>query len=224
MSNGVLIRDINKVTRITKKKNNKLKNNSNTSKNSNNRIKNASNDNNKINETASAANPFIWKKDINVWLTDEGQLYLQSWANDGLSNGEIALKMGINESTLYRWCNTDARIKTAITRGRDTMTMEVENMLYKCARGYSYEEEQVTKDGEIVVVQRYQPPSAEAQKFILTNRRKDKWKSKNEVALEAQVQAQTQVQVSRMDELADSLFGEEDNATTIEEAESISKV
>ena len=220
MSNGVLIRDINKVTRITKRKNNKLKNNSNTS---NNRIKNASNDNNSIKETASAANPFVWKKDINVWLTDEGLLYLQSWANDGLSNGEIALKMGINESTLYRWCNTDARIKAAITRGRDTMTMEVENMLYKCARGYTYEEEQVTKDGDIVVVTRYQPPSAEAQKFILTNRRKDKWKSKNEVALEAQVQAQTQVQVSRMDELADSLFGDDDNAT-IEETESISKV
>jgi hypothetical protein len=102
--------------------------------------------------------------------------------------------------------------------------MEVENMLYKCARGYSYQEEQVTKDGDIVVVTRYQPPSAEAQKFILTNRRKDKWKSKNEVALEAQVQAQTQVQVSRMDELADSLFGDDDNATTIEETESISKV
>lgn len=221
MSNGVLIRDINKCNRITKKKNNKLKNNSNTS---NNRIKNASNDSNSINETASSANPWVWKKDISVWLTDEGQLYLQSWANDGLSDEQICKKMGIAVSTLWRWCNQNENIRKAISRGRDTMTMEVENMLYKCARGYTYEEEQVTKDGDIVTVTRYQPPSAEAQKFILTNRRKDKWKSKNEVALEAQVQAQTQVQVSRMDELADSLFGDDDNVTTIEETESISKV
>ena len=209
MSNGQLIRDINKCNRIIKKKNNKLKNNSNTSKN---RLKNAASED-KINETVSAANPFIWKKDINTWLTDEGLLYLQSWANDGLSNGEIAKKMGINESTLYRWCNTDARIKTAITRGRDTMTMEVENTLYKCAQGYYYEEETVTKEGFIVKIQRYQPPSAEAQKFILTNRRKDKWKSKNEVALEAQVAAQAQVQattkVVTAEDVAKSIIGDE---------------
>ena len=86
MSNGTLIRDINKVTRITKKNNNKLKNNSNTSKN---RIKNTTSED-KISETVSAANPFIWKKDINVWLTDVGLLYLHSWANDGLNNEEIA--------------------------------------------------------------------------------------------------------------------------------------
>ena len=208
MSNGTLIRDINKCNRITKKKNNKLKNNSNTSKN---RIKNASNDSNSINQTASSANPFIWKKDINIWLTDEGQLYLQSWANDGLSNLEIAKKMGVCEDTFYRWCNQEPSIKSAVTRGRDTMTMEVENMLYKCAKGYTYQEEQVTKDGEIVVVTRYQPPSAEAQKFILTNRRKDKWKSKNEVALEAQVAAQAQVQattkVVTAEDVAKSIIG-----------------
>ena len=222
MANGTLIRDINKVTRITRKNNNKLKNNSNTR---NNRIKNSTSED-KISETVSAANPFIWKKDINVWLTDEGLLYLQSWANDGLNNEEIAKKMGIGETTLYRWCNTDERIRSAITRGRDTMTMEVENMLYKCAKGYTYQEEQVTKDGDIVVVTRYQPPSAEAQKFILTNRRKDKWKSKQEVALEAQVEAQTTIKVSEADKLADSLFGNEEDPEDeiIEEAKSVPNV
>ncbi len=222
MANGTLIRDINKVTRITKKNNNKLKNNSNTNKN---RIKNATS-NDEINQKASSANPFVWKKDINVWLTEEGQLYLQSWANDGLSNLEIAKKMGVCEDTFYRWCNQEPSIKSAVTRGRDTMTMEVENMMYKCAKGYTYQEEQVTKDGDIVVVTRYQPPSAEAQKFILTNRRKDKWKSKQEVALEAQVEAQTTIKVSEADKLADSLFGNEDDPEdeTVEETESIPNV
>lgn len=178
---------------------------------------------NEVAERASSANPFVWKKDISIWLTDEGQLYLQSWANDGLSNEEIAKKMGIGETTLYRWCNTDERIRSAIMRGRDTMTMDVENMLYKCAMGFKYTEQQVTKDGDIVEVERFYEPSAEAQKFILTNRRKDKWKSKQEVALEAQVQAEAKVEVSKMDQLADELFGEEQDEA-IEETESISKV
>ena len=65
-----------------------------------------------------------------------------------------------------------------------------------------------------------------AIKFILTNRRKDKWKSKQEVALEAQVEAQTTIKVSEADKLADSLFGNEDDPEdeTVEEAESIPNV
>ena len=100
-------------------------------------------------------------------------------------------------------------------RGRDTMTMEVENMLYKCARGFEYEEDAVTKDGEIVRVKKFQPPSAEAQKFILTNRRKDKWKSKNEVALEAQIAAQASVEISKSDSLAEDLFGDDEDNETV---------
>lgn len=207
--NGQLIRDCNKLKRITKKENNRKKSNSNNKT----RIKNSTIDNTSLNEKASSANPFVWKKDINVWLTEEGQLYLQSWANDGLSNIEIAKKMGVCEDTFYRWCNQAPSIKSAVTRGRDTMTMNVENMLYKCAMGYEYEEEQVTKDGDIVRVQRYQPPSAEAQKFILTNRRKDKWKSKQEVALEAQIAAQANVEISKSDSLADDLFGDDEDET-----------
>jgi hypothetical protein len=95
------------------------------------------------------------------------------------------------------------------------MTMEVENILYKCARGYMYEEDAVTKDGDVIRVQKYQPPSTEAQKFTLTNRRKDKWKSKNEVALEAQIAAQANVEISKSDSLADDLFGDDEDNETI---------
>lgn len=214
MSNGNLIKELKRVNKV----NNNISNNS--LKKNNTRLKNATSEDT-INQKASSANPFVWKKDINIWLTEEGQLYLQSWANDGLSNLEIAKKMGVCEDTFYRWCNQEPSIKSAVMRGRDTMTMEVENMLYKCARGYTYEEEQVTKDGEIVVVTRYQPPSAEAQKFILTNRRKDKWKSKQEVALEAQ--ATVQATVSQADSLAEELFGGDDTET-IEETKELSNL
>lgn len=209
--NGQLIRDCNKVKRIAKKENNRKKSNNNKNKTV---LKNSTSDA-VLSEKASAANPFIWKKDINIWLTDEGQLYLQSWANDGLSNVEIAQKMGVCEDTFYRWCNQEPSIKRAVTRGRDTMTMSVENILYKCAMGYEYEEDALTKDGDVVRIKKYQPPSTEAQKFILTNRRKDKWKSKNEVALEAQVAAQASVEISKSDSLAEDLFGDDEDNETV---------
>lgn len=197
MSNGNLQRDLKRGKKAVEK---------------NSRCKNSASDE-AISSRASAANPFVWEKKAEVWLTDEGQLYLESWANDGLTDEELCKKMGISVTTLWRWCNEHEKIKKAIMRGRDTSTMAVENMLYKCAMGFTYKEQQVTKDGDIVEVERYYEPSQEAQKFILTNRRKDKWKSKQEVALEAQVQAEAQVKLSQADQLADSLFGGDDNAT-----------
>ena len=214
MSNGILLKELRNTRRLSNISNNNSSNKKKTN-NKNTRLKNSTVNNTSLNEKASSANPFVWKKDINIWLTEEGQLYLQSWANDGLSNVEIAQKMGVCEDTFYRWCNQEPSIKSAVMRGRDFMTMEVENMLYKCARGFMYEEDALTKDGEVVRVQRFQPPSAEAQKFILTNRRKDKWKSKNEVALEAQIAAQATVEVSKSDSLADDLFGDDEDNETI---------
>ena len=212
MSNGKLNKELrvcNKLLNKTNKKNNSKKSNN----NKNTRCKNSTTKDSIDNiSNASTANPFTFKKkDITYWSSEEGLLYLESWANDGLTNQELAEKMGIGETTLYRWSNADERIRIAIMRGRDMSTIEVENTLYKCARGFTYTEQQVTKDGDIVEVERYYPPNAEAQKFILTNRRRDKWKSKQEVALEAQVQAQAQVQattkVVTAEDVARSIIG-----------------
>lgn len=220
MSNGNLIRDLKKANKVNNKSNS-IKNSNNTKKG----LKNSTS-NDTLNNRVSEANPFLPKKDINSWSTDEGLLYIQSWANDGLTDAEICKKMGIAVTTLWRWCNQEEKIRNAIIRGRDTMTMEVENMMYKCAMGFTYKEQQLTREGDIVEVERYYEPSQEAQKFILTNRRKDKWKSKQEVALEAQVEAQTTIKVSEADKLADSLFGNEDDPEdeTVEEAKSIPNV
>lgn len=220
MSNGNLIRDLKKANKVNNKSNS-IKNSNNTKKG----LKNSTS-NDTLNNRVSEANPFLPKKDINSWSTDEGLLYIQSWANDGLTDAEICKKMGIAVTTLWRWCNQEEKIRNAIIRGRDTMTMAVENMMYKCAMGFTYKEQQLTREGDIVEVERYYEPSQEAQKFILTNRRKDKWKSKQEVALEAQVEAQTTIKVSEADKLADSLFGNEDDPEdeTVEETESIPNV
>ena len=147
MSNGNLIRDLKKANKVNNKSNS-IKNSNNTN-NSKKGLKNSTSNDTLSNRT-SAANPFVFEKKKETWLTEEGQLYLESWANDGLNNQEIAKKMGVCEDTFYRWCNEEPRIKGAVIRGRDTSTMAVENMLYKCAMGFKYTEQQVTKDGDIV--------------------------------------------------------------------------
>ena len=158
--------------------------------------------------------PWEFEKKIDIWLQEDGQLYLESWASDGLTDEEIAHKMGISKTTFYVWCNKERAIRSAVMRGRDMSNIKVENTLYRCAMGYTYEEEQVTKDGDIVTVTRYQAPSIEAQKFILTNRRKDKWKSKQEVLLDAQATVQATVQaetkVITAEDVARSIIGDEE--------------
>lgn len=209
MSNGKLMRDCNNYKRnVLKKQNSKDDNNKKTTKG----LKNST-ANNVVDERSTKI-PWEFEKKIDIWCTEEGQIYLESWASDGLTDEQIAKKMGIVTSTFYTWCNKEKAIKRAVMRGRDFSNMQVENTLYKCAMGYTYEEEAVTKDGTIVKIQRYAQPSAEAQKFILTNRRKDKWKSKQEVMLEAQAQVQANVQaetkVITAEDIAKSIIGDED--------------
>ena len=37
------------------------------------------------------------------WLTEDALLMLRAWARDGLSDKQIAQRIGIAESTFYEW-------------------------------------------------------------------------------------------------------------------------
>ena len=157
--------------------------------------------------TKSAANPFIFEKKKDFWLSDEGLIYLEGLARKGLTDEQIAEAMNIHRSTLYVWCNENPTIKTAILRARAWQIHEVENAMYKCAMGYEYEEETVTKDGDVVTVTRYAPPNIEAQKFILANRSKGQWKAVQRIEDEAEANVNVK---SKSDTLAEELFGDDD--------------
>ena len=157
----------------------------------------------------SAANPFIFEKKIETWLEEENLILLEGWARGGLTDIELAKNMGINPSTLYVWCNKEPRIKSAITRGRTTEIFLVENALAKAALGYEYQEEQVTKDGDIVVVTRYQPPSQDAIKFFLTNRARDRWKARQDIDMNTNQQIEIR---TKADNLAEDIFGDKNES------------
>lgn len=122
------------------------------------------------------------------WLTEDGLMMLESYARDGLSDEQIAQKVGVATSTLYVWMDRFPAITEAIKKGKAPVDMEVENALLKRALGYDYEE--VTHDlrknpetGEqelmvVKVVKKHMPPDTLAQIFWLKNRKPAQWRDK----------------------------------------------
>ena len=122
------------------------------------------------------------------WLTEEGLVRLEGWARDGLTEEQIAGKIGINRSTLQRWKLTHSNICNTLKKGKEVVDYEVENALLKRALGFWYTEEtqervynRATGDFEMVVtksVKKYNPPDVIAIIFWLKNRKPDQWREK----------------------------------------------
>lgn len=122
------------------------------------------------------------------WITPEGLISIEGWARDGLTDAQIADKMGINVSTLYAYQNKYSEIKEAIKKGKIPVDTEVENVLLKRIRGFEYEETITeiyeTPNGQqrkhIKKYKKYALPDTTALIFWLKNRRPDKWREKSE--------------------------------------------
>jgi len=116
------------------------------------------------------------------WLTEDGLLLLGGWAQEGLTDEQMAEKMGIVPSTLYDWKNKFPKISEALKKGKEIVDIQVENALLKRALGYDYQEERVErsdKDGvKVIQTLKHVPPDTTAQIFWLKNRRPDKWRDK----------------------------------------------
>lgn len=119
------------------------------------------------------------------WLEPESLLLLVGWAHDGLTDEQIAQKMGISSSTLYAWKDKYPEISEALKEGKEIVDTKVENALLKRALGYEYLEESVeviTTRGKterrVKQVTKAVLPDVTAQIFWLKNRRPDKFRDK----------------------------------------------
>lgn len=125
------------------------------------------------------------------WLTPEGLIRIQGWARDGLTDAQIAEKMGINVATLYRWKNDHCEICESLKNSKDVADRMVENALFRKATGYKTKEvvrerrlDPVTRQQVLVVVkeiEREVAPDTAAQVFWLKNRKPEVWRDKREV-------------------------------------------
>ncbi len=120
---------------------------------------------------------------------------IEGWAREGLTDAQIAAKMGINTSTLYKYQVDFKEITEALKRGKAPVDTQVENMLLKRAMGYEYEEVTTeiydmpdgTQHKHIKKTKKQVVPDTTAQIFWLKNRRPDKWRDKpNESAINAE--------------------------------------
>lgn len=75
---------------------------------------------------------------VDDWVQDSDKLkLLAAWARDGMTDKEIAEKMGIARSTLNLWKKKFSVISDALKKGKEITDIEVENSLYQRALGYT---------------------------------------------------------------------------------------
>ena len=120
--------------------------------------------------------------EFEYWLTEDGLTLLEGWARDGLTDEQLAEKIGINRATLYDWKKKYPNISNALKKGKEVVDIQVENALLKRALGYDFQEKRVGRSDkggvEVVKTIKHVPPDTTAQIFWLKNRRPDKWRDK----------------------------------------------
>ena len=128
-----------------------------------------------------------------AWRTEEALARLRGWARDGLTDEEIAGKVGVSRSTLSRWKEKYPEIAEALRVGKDAADRVVEDALYHRATGYvqqvkklykvrrvEYDEttgRKVREHEELVdgIEEVFVPPDTKAQIFWLANRKRADW-------------------------------------------------
>ena len=149
------------------------------------------------------------------WLKPEGLLLIQGWARDGLTDEEIARKMGITRKTLYEWMNKYGDICDAIKRNKEVADREVEQALFRKATGFKIKEvtrerriNPLTREPELVVIKEIEKdvaPDTAAQVFWLKNRKPNEWRDKREVITDSSAE------LSDLDELTEKIFDSDSN-------------
>lgn len=98
---------------------------------------------------------------VDIWLDKDNLIRVQGWARDGLTDQQIAEKMGIGVRTLYEWKKKHSQFSQALKSGKEVVDYAVENALLKKALA-----------GDVG-----------ACCFWLKNRRPDKWKDRIDAAV-----------------------------------------
>lgn len=113
------------------------------------------------------------------WQEEEKLLLLEGWARDGLTDEQIAENVGISVRTLYRWKIQYCQICHALKKGKDAADREIENALFKRAKGYDFIETRIKKKNGVVVeentITKHIPGDTTAQIFWLKNRKPEYW-------------------------------------------------
>ena len=65
------------------------------------------------------------KEACQKWLEPDGRLRLEGWARDGLTDEQLARKMGVSPDTLSSWREQHPALSQAVDRGREMADLQV---------------------------------------------------------------------------------------------------
>lgn len=73
------------------------------------------------------------KGEYKKWLEEDNLLLLQGWKRDGLTDEQVAEKIGVAARTLERWKASHSQISRALKIGKTKANFAVENKLFQKA-------------------------------------------------------------------------------------------
>lgn len=122
--------------------------------------------------------------EVDKWLTDDGLILLAAYARDGMTNQEIAEKIGVTKRTFTRWMEEYPEIREAVNTSKELVDYKVENALLKAALGYTAKESKVImrlRQGKLTTVEQETvikevAPDVRAITLWLNNRQTKKWR------------------------------------------------
>jgi hypothetical protein len=104
-------------------------------------------------------------------------------AAEGKIVAEMSEIIGIDDATFYRWQNAYPEFCEAVKAGKAQPDDEIEEALYRRAKGFTYKEKSPLGTHEKVAL-----PDTKAITFWLKNRRPEKWRDREEIALTGPVE------------------------------------
>ena len=108
-----------------------------------------------------------------------------------MTEGQIASKLGINQSTFQRYKNKHPELAEALVEGIGNLKVELKETLKKKAQGYTYKEVKTTKKiegGKVIAVtqetyERYAQPDTGAIHLLLKNIDED-WRNDDKTSVD----------------------------------------
>lgn len=119
------------------------------------------------------------------FLPDVHMTLITELAEQGMTDQQIADRIGITNRTLQNWKNAQGDLFQSLKTSKILPDDRVELSLFDRALGYPYEEVTLEPNaaGELVVtklIRKQSLPDVTAQIFWLKNRRPDRWREKAE--------------------------------------------
>lgn len=158
------------------------------------------------------------------WITEEGQTLLRGWKRQGLTDEQIAKKIGVNARTIWDWKTKYPQISRALKKGKEICDFEAEEALLGLFQGH-FVEEQVMDQWEegkgdntkitkrhIHKTKRWVEPNPTAIIFYLKSRAgwKEQWQKESLEQKKAEFEYQKEKDSGQINEIEDLSELEED--------------